>query len=96
MSNSDPGNGSDSCPLGIWSEARFDSAFMPGLCNTSLDIRRAVRRLCEAMIDTSTAKPLDGEMAQVEFMPFHCEAGAPEGALFIDGQIVGLLPVGSL
>ena len=33
-------------------------------------------------------------LPSVEFHPVHREAGAPEGALYVDGELVGYLPPG--
>jgi hypothetical protein len=56
-----------------------------GLLAASRSLDRAARRLVKpaVLIDAPDAQ------ARVEF---HAEAGAPEGALYIDGQFVGFLP----
>lgn len=33
-------------------------------------------------------------LTSVEFHPFHRDAGAPEGALYVEGELVGYLPPG--
>ena len=35
-------------------------------------------------------------LPEVEFHAFHSDAGAPEGALYVDGELVGYLPVSRL
>lgn len=32
-------------------------------------------------------------LPDIEFHPMHGEAGAPEGALYVDGELVAVLPV---
>jgi hypothetical protein len=36
--------------------------------------------------------PEHAEAATDPLLEFHAEAGAPEGALYVDGQLVGTLP----
>ena len=54
-----------------------------GLRNASALLARLARRLAVP------AKPRPGPAPQLEF---HAEAGAPEGALYVDGKLVGWLP----
>jgi hypothetical protein len=51
----------------------------------SAGLERIARRLAAAAADGSA----DADVPHVEF---HAEAGALEGALYVDGQFVGLLP----
>lgn len=81
--------------MAIWSEARFDTTTMLDIDAASSELRRAVRRLCSALVDTRTKKE-DDESVFIEFMSCHCDAGAPEGALFINGHMAGFLPVQNL
>jgi hypothetical protein len=39
------------------------------------------------------APPRPACLPEIEFHPVHSEAGAPEGALYVDGKLVGYLPV---
>jgi hypothetical protein len=62
------------------------------------------RRLVAAVLCSVTsllaAKRRHSERAaclpEVEFHALHSEAGAPEGALYVDGKFVGVLPVNRL
>jgi len=52
------------------------------------------RRLASAERSTSSARPPPAiGWSQIEF---HAEAGAPEGAVFVDGEFIGHLPVSRL
>jgi len=42
------------------------------------------------LLAATPAQPRPGASAPV--IEFHAEAGAPEGALYVDGQLVALLP----
>lgn len=49
-----------------------------------------LERLARQLAAPAAAQPrVDARLPQVEF---HAEAGALEGALYVDGQFVGLLP----
>jgi hypothetical protein len=52
----------------------------------------ASRRLSQLarQLAATHAQPRSGASAPV--IEFHAEAGAPEGALYVDGQLVALLP----
>jgi len=40
------------------------------------------------------ARPAAGpQWPVIEFQAYHHEAGAPEGALYVDGELVGFVPV---
>lgn len=54
------------------------------LYGASVGLERVARRLVPA-----AARRVDVEVPRIEF---HAEAGALEGALYVDGQLVGLLP----
>ncbi len=47
-----------------------------------------LERIAHRLIPAAAQRP-DAMVPQVEF---HAEAGALEGALYVDGQLVGLLP----
>jgi hypothetical protein len=52
------------------------------------------RRLAGAERSSAAARPPPAvSWSQVEF---HAEAGAPEGAVFVDGEFIGHLPVSRL
>lgn len=38
----------------------------------------------------------EARLPVIEFHSLHHEAGAPEGALYVDGELVAVLPVGRL
>lgn len=50
---------------------------------------RALKRLARQMAAAPAQPPAP---AHTPWLEFHAEAGAPEGALFVDGQLVGHLP----
>jgi hypothetical protein len=50
---------------------------------------RALQRLAQHLADTP-ARPR--AVLPAPLLEFHAEAGAPEGALFVDGQWVGFVP----
>ena len=54
-----------------------------GLRNTSAVLARLSRRL---------ALPVARKASTAQCLEFHAEAGAPEGALYLDGKLVGWLP----
>ena len=61
----------------------------PGRLALALLLRAAGRAL-EAL---ATRLALAGEAAPADTtLEFHAEAGAPEGALYVNGQLVGHLP----
>jgi hypothetical protein len=64
------------------SELRLAAAAL--LYGASAGLERIARQLMPA-----AAAHVDAELPQVEF---HAQAGALEGALYVDGQFVGLLP----
>jgi hypothetical protein len=49
-------------------------------------LARAARRLR----DDATPRPLT--LPEIEFAAFHSNAGAPEGALYVDGELVAIVP----
>ncbi|MDP3086127.1 MAG: hypothetical protein Q8N44_20865 [Rubrivivax sp.] len=53
------------------------------LHGASLALARLAQRLAAATAPVTSAAPV---------LEFHAEAGAPEGALYVDGQLVGHLP----
>jgi hypothetical protein len=58
-------------------------AFAAGLRSASAALARLSRRL---------APPLSRAAQPVPRLEFYAEAGAPEGALYLDGQLVGWVP----
>lgn len=50
---------------------------------------RASAQLAQALAERPTRQAGAQDSPQVEF---HAEAGAPEGALYVDGQLVATLP----
>ncbi len=54
------------------------------LYGASVSLERIAHRLVPV-----ASRRADAEVPQVEF---HAEAGALEGALYVDGQLVGMLP----
>ncbi len=56
------------------------------LHGASLGLQRLARQLAA---QPAASQPLDEVLPRVEY---HAEAGALEGALYVDGQLVGLLP----
>jgi hypothetical protein len=49
-------------------------------------LARAARRLREERVAPAATLP------EIEFAAFHCGAGAPEGALYVDGELVAIVP----
>jgi hypothetical protein len=74
-----------------WSPAEFRhpvSLFVQrlaasGLCSASAVLARLSQRL---------AVPAARKAGTAQQLEFHAEAGAPEGALYLDGKLVGWLP----
>ena len=72
----------------------------PGLADRRPDLRHAAAAALHfasrllwhlaRQVATTPAQPRAGASAPV--VEFHAEAGAPEGALYVDGQLVALLP----
>jgi hypothetical protein len=56
-----------------------------GLHGVSRALQCLARRL-------STVPPRPPQLANEPVLEFHAEAGAPEGALYVDGQLVAQLP----
>jgi hypothetical protein len=54
-----------------------------GLRSASALLARLARRL---------APPVKPKASPAQHLEFHAEAGAPEGALYLDGKLVGWLP----
>ena len=53
---------------------------------------RAASRLLQRMAQKLAATPARSRaLAQTPLLEFHAEAGAPEGALYVDGALVGHL-----
>ena len=50
-------------------------------------LARLARRLRVAAPAAASRPPV------IEFQAYHHEAGAPEGALYVDGELVGFVPV---
>jgi hypothetical protein len=50
-------------------------------------LARAARRLRAHPV---AMRPLN--LPEIEFAPFHSDAGAPEGALYVDGELVAIVP----
>lgn len=56
---------------------------------------RAAGRLLEALasrLEHADARRGPASAADAARLEFHAEAGAPEGALYVDGELVGWLP----
>lgn len=51
---------------------------------------RLLDRLAARLDAASAARPAIVEL--VPLLEFHAEAGAPEGALYFDGELIGTLP----
>lgn len=51
---------------------------------------RVLARLARRLRKRASAQPL--HPAVIEFHAIHRDAGAPEGALYIDGELVGTIP----
>lgn len=49
------------------------------------------RRLASAAQHLATVEPQQTPVSRVPVLEFHAEAGAPEGALYVDGRLVGYL-----
>jgi hypothetical protein len=58
------------------------------LHGASLALASAAQRLVAAQA-AATAEPHRNDLPRIEF---HAEAGALEGALYVDGQFIGTLP----
>lgn len=67
--------------------------------------RRAARRAAAAVLRSASgalaraarrlrhdAAPRPLTLPEIEFATFHSEAGAPEGALYVDGELVAIVP----
>jgi hypothetical protein len=50
-------------------------------------LARTARRL---RAQHAPERPLN--LPDIEFAPFHSDAGAPEGALYVDGELVAIVP----
>jgi hypothetical protein len=66
-------------------QARLFAAALLRAAGRALD--RLAARLAAPTLPTSQAAPT---------LEFHADAGAPEGALYVDGEFVGHLPVNRL
>ena len=55
---------------------------------------RALTRLASSLAAERTLSAPTLHLPVVEFYPVHRDAGAPEGALYVDGELVGYLPPG--
>jgi hypothetical protein len=76
------------------------SAAHPGFAASRPALRRAAAAVLQAAsqlllrlashLAAAPARP--GAAVLVHVIEFHAEAGAPEGALYVDGQLVGHLP----
>lgn len=52
----------------------------------------AMRQLLARQMPRRQQHPLDALQRHEAVLEFHHEAGAPEGALYVDGRLVGYLP----
>ncbi len=73
--------------------------FVPTLANVDLarhalaaTLRAGSRALARAALALSNAPPRSVPAPSTPRYEFYAEAGAPEGALYADGQLVALLP----
>ena len=66
---------------GVWRHAAAAT-----LRSASAALSRLARRVRGAPPALAPRLPV------IEFHPFHHEAGAPEGALYVDGELVGFVP----
>lgn len=48
------------------------------------------------LVEQHAAPARPASLPEIEFQAFHSDAGAPEGALYVDGELVGYLPVSRL
>ena len=55
---------------------------------------RGLTRLASSLAAERTLSAPTLHLPVVEFHPVHRDAGAPEGALYVDGELVGYLPPG--
>lgn len=59
----------------------------------ALALRSASRLLDRLAVELATPAALAGDARVAPaLLEFHAEAGAPEGALYVDGELVGWLP----
>lgn len=74
-----------------WSPAEFRhpaSLFVQRLAASGLRSASAVL----ARLSRRIALPVAPKASTAQYLEFHAEAGAPEGALYLDGKLVGWLP----
>lgn len=74
-----------------WSPADFRhpvSVFAQRLAASALRSASAVL----AQLSRRLAVPAARQRGAAQHLEFHAEAGAPEGALYLDGKLVGWLP----
>ncbi len=64
------------------------SAWRPLAANTLRQASRLLARLARKLATTRAAP----RSAAEPLLEFYAEAGAPEGALYLDGQLIGHLP----
>ncbi|MBC7995424.1 MAG: hypothetical protein H7Z15_19505 [Rhizobacter sp.] len=55
-----------------------------GLCSTGSALSRLAQHLAVPVVPAVQRAP--------EVLEFYAEAGAPEGALYLDGKLIGYLP----
>jgi len=60
------------------------------LRTASAALARAARRLRRAPVERAP------KVREIEFQMLYRDAGAPEGALYVDGELVAVLPVSRL
>lgn len=72
----------------LWTPSRHNARRIAAavLCAAGAALDRLARRL--AAVPQHTAKALP----TVQWLEFHAEAGAPEGALYADGELVAYVP----
>lgn len=58
-----------------------------GVRAVSIAVLRAASRALDAL--AARLQPEEREASSIGVVEYHAEAGAPEGALYIDGQLVG-------
>lgn len=57
----------------------------------ALLLQGLARRLASAAQHLATAEQQQALVSRIPVLEFHAEAGAPEGALYVDGCLVGYL-----
>jgi hypothetical protein len=62
------------------------------LSNAAATLLRGASRLLERLAERLCAQPAACAPTTHAHVEFHAEAGAPEGALYADGVLLGMLP----